>query len=78
MRLKKTILEAVDNQIRENNPPITKATLERLINEGAPETLAKEWIAAALLEEMYDVLKHQVPFNEDRFTKNLTALRYTK
>jgi len=33
-RLQKAILEVVENQIRENNPPETKKTLDRLLKAG--------------------------------------------
>lgn len=55
--LKRIILEVVNNQIRDNNPPITKVTLERLKKSGYTEQQAKEKIAAILIEEIYDVLK---------------------
>ena len=34
LRLKKTILEIVDNQLKENNPTCTKDTYEKLMNAG--------------------------------------------
>ena len=36
---------------------------------------AKEMIAAVLLEEMYYVLKHKEPFNEDRYARKLRDLK---
>ena len=33
-RLKALIIEVVDNQLRANDPPETRSTLERLIEEG--------------------------------------------
>ena len=72
--LKSTVLQVVDNQLRENNPPITKITYERLRTAGYSEKQAKERIAAVLLEEMYDVLKNQEPFNEGRYTDNLNKI----
>lgn len=76
MRLKKTVLEVVDNQLRDNNPPITRETLKRIMDEGAPESLAKEWIAAAMPGEIYDVMKDKVPFDEVSYARNLRALHY--
>ena len=34
LRLQKAILEVVENQIRENDPPETKKTLDRLLKKG--------------------------------------------
>lgn len=86
-RLKALILQVVDNQIAgldETGQPVTttitdepdyvKHTLERLsAAHGAAR--AKEMIAAVLLEEMYDVLKDKVPFDEPRYKSKLEMLR---
>ena len=34
LRLKKLILEVVDNQLKDNNPPVTKESYDRLIDAG--------------------------------------------
>ncbi|SDF02278.1 hypothetical protein [Sporomusa acidovorans] len=73
--LKMTILEAVNNQLRENNPPITKMTLERLKKLGYTEKIAKEKIAAILLEEIYEVMKNNEVYNEERYSRKLRALK---
>ncbi|WP_235334153.1 hypothetical protein [Pelosinus fermentans] len=73
--MKKTILQVVDNQLRENNPPITKITFERLQQSGYTTQQAKEKIAAILLEEMYDVLKTGQPYNEERYSNKLLKLK---
>ena len=73
-KLKSKIIEIVDNQIKINDPKCTKETLERLVNIGIPEKESKELIGRILVEEMYDILKSQVPFNEKRYAKKLTML----
>jgi len=73
--LKKIVLQAVDNQLRENNPPITKITFERLQQSGYTTQQAKEKISAVLLEEMYDVLKTKQPYNEERYSNKLLKLK---
>lgn len=73
--LKMTILETVNNQLRENNPPITKMTLERLKKLGYTEEIAKEKIAAILLEEIYEVMKNKEVYNEERYSRKLRALK---
>ena len=72
--LKSTVLHVVDNQLKDNNPLITKTTYERLRAMGYSEKQAKERIAAVLLEEMYDVLKNREQFNEERYTNKLNNL----
>ena len=76
MHLKRTLLEIVDNQIRDNDPPVTRKPFNRLINDGAPEAFAKERIAAVVSEEIYNVLKHHLPYNAERYSRKLLALQY--
>ena len=73
-RLRSHALEAVENQLRDGNPPITTETLTRLIGEGITEKKAKEMIAAVLLEEIYKTLKNSEPYDEDRYARNLNKL----
>ncbi|THE12186.1 hypothetical protein E1I69_11740 [Bacillus timonensis] len=74
LKLKSKILEIVDNQININDPKITKETMERLMGLGYSETESKEMIGRVLVEEMYDILKNQVPFNEKRYSDKLNML----
>ncbi len=67
-------LEVVDNQLRENNPPETKETLERLMAEGYSVERAKELIAQVVAVESYAVMKTKTTFNRERFVRNLMAL----
>lgn len=73
-RLKNSMLEAIENQLRLNEPPCTKETFERLVASGADMKRAKEMIAAVLIEEMYYVLKNKEPFNEQRYALRLSKL----
>lgn len=68
------IVEVVENQIADNNPPETKQTLERLIKSGEPRENAIRYIASVLSIEIFGVLKHQEPYNNERYIKNLKAL----
>lgn len=85
--LKALILQVVDNQIAgqdETGHPLTTAiteepdyvknSFERLSAVHGP-LKAKEMIAAVLLEEMYDVLKYTVPFDEPQYKEKLERLR---
>lgn len=42
LRLKKLILEVVDNQLRDNDPPVVQETFGRLIGMGYSAREAKE------------------------------------
>lgn len=73
-RLKALILQVVDNQIRDNNPPITKATLKRLMKEGYSMKKAKERIGYVVVCHIYDILKNDESFDEERYTRELMEL----
>jgi hypothetical protein len=70
--LRATTMEVLDNQLRENNPPETKETYERLLAEGHSVEQASELIASVILAEINEVLKQKQPFNQERF---ITALK---
>ena len=68
------MVEVVENQIADNNPPETKKALERLIKNGETRENAMRYIASVLSIEIFGALKHQEPYNHERYTKNLKAL----
>lgn len=72
--LKSHILETVDNQIKLNEPKCTRSTLNRLKELGYSEEKAREFIGAVLLEEMYNMMKIQEPFDEERYAEKLSLL----
>lgn len=73
-RLKKAILEVVENQLSSNDPPETEQTLDRLLSEGYSESEAKEFIGAVVVSEVFEVLQAQKPFDEKRFVEALNNL----
>lgn len=68
------IVEAVENQIRENNPPEVKQALKRLMSMGESRENAMRYIASTLSVEIYEVMKHQTSFDEARYVNNLKKL----
>jgi hypothetical protein len=50
--LRAAILEVVENQIRNSNPPETRQTLERLLAAGYSRKQAIEMIGSALVEKI--------------------------
>ena len=73
-KLKGTILEAVNNQLKSGDPPETRQTLNRLIAEGISEKDAKIYIGQAIAVEIFNVMNHRETFNLDRYRKNLSRL----
>jgi hypothetical protein len=72
--LQTAIMEVVENQLRNNDPPQTNQTLKRLIGAGHSEKEAKRLIACVVSAEIFHVLKNNQPFNLDRFVKGLNKL----
>ena len=73
-RLHKAVLEVVENQIRQLNPPATKETFDRLVHEGHDEDEARRLIGCVVASEIFDILKSMEPFDEDRYVAALRRL----
>ena len=68
------IMEALDNQLRDNDPPGTRETLDRLLREGHSMEEARRLIATILAAEIYGVLKEKRSYNEDLYIQRLKNL----
>ena len=73
--LQRAILEVVENQLRDNKPPETRETFERLLRKGYSEEDAKKLIGTAVVFEVFNVLKEQEPYNEKRYIRALKELK---
>ncbi len=67
--------EIVEQQIKDNNPKETKETLEKLIKSGHSRHEAIHKIGAAVVEELYDMLKSREKFDRKRFIDRLDRLK---
>ena len=74
LRLKKTILEVVDNQLKANDPPCTKDVYEKLRAAGYSRAEAKDKIGAVVLSEIYDIMKEGQPFDEGNYKNCLEEM----
>jgi len=72
--LQDAILQAVENQLANDNPPETKQTYERLLREGHSENNAKLLIASVVAVEIFEVVNRREPFNHHRFVQALNRL----
>ena len=68
------ILEIVQNQLKANDPPETRLTFDRLLEEGYTEIQIKQMIASCVMVEIYDVLVSGKEFDEERYIRNLKEL----
>ena len=73
-QLTAAILEAVNNQLSENEPPETRETYMRLVKDGYSDEESKRLIGAILSAEIFEVLKEKKEYNRDRYVKNLKNL----
>lgn len=73
-RVRRALIDVVRTQIATGNPPATRATLERLLQEGHSRKQAVRLIAVAILCEMNDMMAEERNFDERRFTEMLDAL----
>jgi hypothetical protein len=72
--LRAAILKAVENQITNDNPPVTRLTYERLLREGISKDDAKVLIGSVVAVEIFEVVNRCEPFNQERFVKALNRL----
>ena len=72
--LGKTILQVVKNQIRDNDPPETRQTVERLRAGGYTVDEARRLVSTAVTVEIFHIIRDHEAFNRKRFLWNLAHL----
>jgi len=72
--LGRLVLEVVENQIRDNDPPETGLTVDRLRAEGYTSDEARRLISTAVTVEIFHIMRDHEPFNRERFLWNLAHL----
>jgi hypothetical protein len=70
----KAIHEVVENQLRDLNPPETKETFDRLIDEGYSEEQVRTLIGYVVASEIFEILKYLKPYNHERYVEALRRL----
>lgn len=73
-QLRAAILEVVDNQLRQLDPPDTKQTYDRLRAEGVSDEEAKRLLGCVVASEIFEVLKRGQPFDPVRYASALARL----
>ncbi len=68
------IMQTIDNQLADNDPPETRQTLKRLMDEGYPQELCRRLIGLVVAIELSEELLLKRPFNRERFIANLAKL----
>ncbi len=72
--LREQIIDIVEKQISNNDPPETSLTFKRLISLGYEESDVKMLIGQCVSIEIFNVLKHGNTFDQERYVKNLNKL----
>ena len=72
--LGKAILEVVENQIRDDEPPETRQTIERLTREGYTADEARRLVSTAVTVEILHIIRDREGFNRERYLWNLAHL----
>lgn len=73
-RLKKLMLEAVGNQLKDPKTVYVKDAYEKMKEAGYTAKEAKEAIAGVLLSEMYTILGEMTEFDDERYQKGLEEM----
>ncbi|MGB7297698.1 MAG: hypothetical protein WBD34_00095 [Burkholderiaceae bacterium] len=71
---RRVILDTVENQLRNNDPPETQHTMNRLMAMGHTRSEALGFIGAAIAIEIYEIAANEGTFDEPRYLANLQAL----
>jgi len=66
--------EVIRNQMKDNDPKITNETFKRLLKEGNEENEAIRLMACVISAEIYDMMKEERKFDEDKYEKMMKKL----
>ena len=72
--LKQQFLEILNNQLKNDDPPEVKQTLGRLKKEGYSDEDARLLIAQCVANEIFNFMRNNEPYNNERYVKNLHRL----
>ena len=68
------VMEIVKNQLRDRDPPETKAAFDRLLAEGHDEDETRRLIGCVVVTEIFDIMKSNEPFDAKRYAQALARL----
>jgi hypothetical protein len=72
--IRSAVLQVVEKQIAENDPPETRGALERLQARGLSRALALHTIGFAVSREVWAVLRNERAYDGDRVRRILDGL----
>lgn len=74
LKVRQAILEVINSQIRENDPPETKQALVRLQTQGFSEEEALKLIGYVVASEVFSVLQENRQFDRINYISALNDL----
>lgn len=74
LNLHKIMIQTVEKQISDNDPPAARQAFERLVKNGTDEETAKDMIASIIAEEIYVMMKNDKKINLENYIKRLEKL----
>jgi hypothetical protein len=72
--VRKALFEVLENQMSMDNPPETRKTYQRLLDQGFSREETMRMMAAVVIVEMNDIVKHNRTFDEAGYIEALKAL----
>lgn len=72
--LRERIFEIIENQIKDNDPPETKMSYDRLRKLGFDDFQTRQMIGQCIAVELYKVIKFKKPYDNKRYIENLIKL----
>jgi hypothetical protein len=73
-RIQQAILQVVHQQLKDNTPPQTGETLDRLLCNGFTRSQAMDLIGRVVALEVAEVIQKGTPFDLERYTARLSKL----
>ena len=73
-RVQAALYDVLDNQLRDNAPPETRETLDRLLGQGVARDEARRLITCVIACEVFTILKSNATFDPKRFVSRLSML----
>jgi hypothetical protein len=73
-KIREQIFEIIKNQLKDNDPPETKSTYDRLRKQGFDDFQTRQMIGQCIAVELFEIFKFNKPYNIERYIKNLIEL----
>ena len=74
LRAGRAVLDAVDQQLRWEDPPEAKEAYDRLIAMDVSDDDARRYIACALVAEVFEISKYGREYDQERYAARLRGL----